>query len=366
MTHSRITVIGGGNIGTLMAAEFSHKGHAVTLFTSKPDNWSNTLSVYDSAGSKLLESNRIFITDDLQQAVSGADLIWVVYPAFLFSAISEKLLPYTKPGQMIGVVPGSGGAEFAFRPHIQRGCTFFGLQRVHSIARIKEPGASVFALGRKNELYFSAFPAAQAEPLKVLLESLFDLPCTILPNYLNVTLTPSNPILHTSRLYSMFSANPPDTVYPQNPYFYEDWDEDSSRVLFACDAELQALCKRIDSLDLSGIVSLSTYYESPTPLALKNKIQSIQAFRGIQSPMNPVKDGWVMDLTSRYFTADFSFGLKVIHDFCKRFDVSDPWLETLWHWYQSIALYPTHFFLDPGLTPKEITAFYRRSQYGTL
>lgn len=366
MKQYRITVIGGGNIGTLMAAEFSHKGHAVTLFTSKPVSWSNTLSVYDSTGAKLLESGRISVTNDLEEAVSGADLIWVVYPSFLFADISAKLLPYTKPGQMIGVVPGSGGAEFAFRPHIQRGCTFFGLQRVHSIARLKEPGASVFALGRKKQLYFSAFPAAQADPLKALLEDLFDLPCTILPNYLNVTLTPSNPILHTSRLYSMFSVHSPDTVYPKNPFFYEDWDESASQVLFACDAELQALCQRIDGLDLSGVVSLRTYYESPTPLALKEKIRSIGAFRGIQSPMQAVEGGWVMDLSSRYFTADFAFGLKIIHDFCSRFDVPDPWLETLWRWYQGIALYPAHFELEPQLTPEEIVDFYRLSQYNLL
>lgn len=31
-----ITVIGGGNIGTLMAAEAANKGHNVTVYTSKP------------------------------------------------------------------------------------------------------------------------------------------------------------------------------------------------------------------------------------------------------------------------------------------------------------------------------------------
>ena len=32
----KITVIGGGNIGTLISAEMAYKGHEVTVFTSRP------------------------------------------------------------------------------------------------------------------------------------------------------------------------------------------------------------------------------------------------------------------------------------------------------------------------------------------
>lgn len=42
-----ITVIGGGNIGTLMAAEAANKGHKVTIYTSKPELWQNKIEVYD-------------------------------------------------------------------------------------------------------------------------------------------------------------------------------------------------------------------------------------------------------------------------------------------------------------------------------
>ena len=45
----RITVIGGGNIGTLMAAEMAHKGHEVTMYTSKPAKWNKEISVLDEA-----------------------------------------------------------------------------------------------------------------------------------------------------------------------------------------------------------------------------------------------------------------------------------------------------------------------------
>jgi len=50
-------------------------------------------------------------------------------------------------GQMIGVVPGSGGAEFAFKGCIDKRCVLFGLQRVHSISRLKEYGKAGHMLG---------------------------------------------------------------------------------------------------------------------------------------------------------------------------------------------------------------------------
>ena len=49
-----ITVIGGGNIGTLMAAEAANKGHNVTVYTSKPYKWGNSIDVYDSDDNLLI------------------------------------------------------------------------------------------------------------------------------------------------------------------------------------------------------------------------------------------------------------------------------------------------------------------------
>lgn len=36
----KVTIIGGGNLGTLMAATFAYRGHEVTIRTSKPEKFS--------------------------------------------------------------------------------------------------------------------------------------------------------------------------------------------------------------------------------------------------------------------------------------------------------------------------------------
>ena len=330
------TVIGGGNIGTLMAAEMAAKGHEVTVYTSKPERWNKEIDVYDPQDHKLLTGSISKITSDMQEALSEAEIIWITMPSQVFAELGKKMLPYVRSGQYIGVVPGSGGAEFAFRHLIDIGCVLFGLQRVHSIARLKEYGKSVYMLGRKSKLEIGAIPADASVKVKPVLESMFDMPCTSLPNYLSVTLTPSNPILHTTRLYSMFQDYKEGVVYPRNFLFYEEWDMDSAEWLIACDAELQALCDVIP-MELKAVKSLRKYYESYNAEAMMQKLKSIDAFKGLTSPMKQVEGGWIPDLDSRYFVADFPYGLKIIKDIAKLFEVPTPHIDIVWAWFERIV-----------------------------
>lgn len=332
----KVTVIGGGNVGTLMAAEIAHRGHEVTLYTSKPGRWKNEIKVYNAEDALLRTGVVAKITDSMGEALEAAEYVFVTMPAHLFRKLGERMLPFVRKGQYIGIVPGSGGAEFAFRILVERGCILFGLQRVHSIARLKEYGDSVYELGRKASVKIGAVPAYQATGICKSVENMLDMPCEVLDHYLSVTLTPSNSILHTTRLYAMFRDYRPGSIYPENILFYEEWSELSSEMLIACDRELQELC-RVIPLELSSVMSLCDYYESHTVHAMTEKIRSIQAFRGLTSPMLEIDGGWIPDWNSRYFMADFSYGLKIIIDIAKLFAVPTPNMDLIWNWYENTA-----------------------------
>lgn len=353
----KITVVGGGNIGTLMAAELAHKGYPVTVYTSKAESWKNQIEVFDEKENFLLEGHIQCITKDIRQAVEDADMILITVPAQTFTQISQKLFSYVRKGQYIGVIPGSGGAEFAFRPLIEKGCIFFGLQRVHSIARLKECGKSVYMLGRKKRLEVGSIPREKSAEIAAMLEEMFDIPCIALPNYLSVTLTPSNPILHTARLYTMFRDYDIGKVYDRNILFYEEWDDESSESLIACDAELQALCEMIP-LDLSNVKSLCDYYESSTPHAMTMKIRGIEAFKGLLSPMKRTGENWIPDFESRYFTADFSYGLKVIKELCKMYAIEADYITKIWAWYQNVSPENAEAAFELHLGRKEFVGMY--------
>ena len=341
----KIAVVGGGNIGTLMAGEFAARGNEVRMCASRPETWSKDIDVLGPEGDVLMTGPLALVTDDLAQAVDGAELVFVTYPTFLFADLAERLLPLIGAGQAVVVVPGAD-AEFSFAPCTEKGAVLLGLQRVHSVARLEKRGKSVYMLGRRGELQLASIPAEAAGGYAPIFEELFEIPIRVLPNYLVETLTPSNPILHTTRLCSMFSSWEPSVTYPGNILFYETWDNASSELLIACDAELQQVCRELESLlgiDLTEVRSLKLHYESLDAPAMTHKISHIPAFKGLTSPMKEVAPGaWEPDFTSRYFRADFSYGLKVIRDFSALVGVPTPNIDRVWNWYLDTA-HPTEF-----------------------
>lgn len=336
----RISIIGGGNVGTLMAAEFAAAGHEVVVCASHPEEWSSRIEVLDQHDGLVFESELSEVTPDLDSAVRDADIVWITYPTFMLPDLAASLLPSIHAGQLIGVVPGND-AEFFFSEHIAKGAVLFGLQRVHSIARLKQRGKSVYMLGRKPEIQVAALPASRTREVASIVEGLFRIQTVSLPNYLVETLTPSNPILHTTRIRSMFRDWEPGKAYDRNILFYEEWDLPSAELLLKCDEELQCVCRSLEGrpgLDLSLVKPLSVHYESETAEAMRAKISGIPAFRGLTSPMKEVSPGrWVPDFESRYFKADFAYGLRAIRDISSLADVSVPHIDEVLAWYERLS-----------------------------
>ena len=349
------TIIGGGNIGTLLLAEFANKGYMPSVHTSDPKRWGDTIEVYDHHDSLCYSTSGFTVTNDLKEAVSKADMIWITYPASMFEDIADKLYPLISPQQTLVILPGAGGAEFAFREVIKKGCSIIGFERVHSISRLKSYGHAVSMLGRKASLNIGSIPASRASEFAPVIEELFDMPCSYYENYLNVTLVPSNPILHTTRLYSMFKDYTPGKEYEKNPFFYREWDDSSSEMLISCDQELQTLCKAFSKLNLKGVKSLCEHYESYTVDSMTKKISTITAFKDLVSPLKKTETGWIPDFSSRYFKSDFSYGLKIIKDIAGLTSVPISNINRIWDWYITTTGDTEYFSLED----MDLEDFYR-------
>ncbi len=299
--NTSITVIGGGNIGTQFACVCASKGYKVNVFSSKPELYDGTLEVVDEF-ENVTVSKLNKVTADIGEAIEGCQIIFVAQPAFMLPSAANKMLPYIKEDMNICVLPGTGGAEFAFRECMKAGVTLCGLQRVPTIARLEQYGKRVRCEGLRSELFLASIPSSKVEHLAEFMSMLWGIPCTALPNYLSVTLTPSNPILHTTRLRTLLADYEEGKVYDRNPLFYGEWNDASSELLIACDGELQEMLKIMDKLDLHDVRSLKLHYESNTVDAMTKKLSSIKSLHNLASPMKRVESGWVPDFSSRYFT----------------------------------------------------------------
>lgn len=354
----RITIVGGGNIGTQFAVHCSEKGHDVTVFTSNPNLFSEKLIIVDENNVATHEGRIRIATSDAEVAFRNAEMIIVTFPASAMNDIAKLIFNHTDKDAIIGVVPANGGSECAFKKSIERGNPFWGLERVPAIARLVKKGECVRSVGYRKELHLAALPNAKATELAKIVEDIFDINTTVIPGYLNLTLTPSNPILHTTRLKTIFSGWEKGVYYSKLPLFYEDWDDDSSALLIACDEEVQNICVALPDFNLRYVRSLKEHYESPTIQDMTRKISSITAFKGLETPAVHLKEGLVPDLHSRYFTADFSFGLTIIKQVADLAGVETPNIDETMKWYKRIAVEKAEFhFRDYGL--EDIESFRR-------
>lgn len=358
----KITIVGGGNIGTQFAVHCAEKGHEVILYTSRPEVFCKHLQIVDETGKTTHEGDIAFATKDPEQAFREADFIMVTLPSTMMRTIAEEIYAHSDANPIIGVVPGNGGSECAFGKCIERGNVFFGIERVPAIARLIKKGETVRSTGYREELHISALHIGNAGKCAEMISGIFDMPCKVIPNYLNLTMTPSNPILHTTRLRTLFSDWRPGVSYDAVPLFYEEWDDASSELLIACDEEVQAICRALPEFQLENVKSLRVHYESPTAEAMTKKISSIPAFKGLTTPAVEVDCRWIPDLHSRYFTADFSYGLTIIKQVSEFAKVATPHIDETMCWYQEIALEKEEFrFSDFGITDRaSLEAFYLR------
>lgn len=370
MAAMKMTVVGAGNVGTQIAVHAAEKGFPVTLFTSQPESVRRELCIVDENDARIHSGVIAKSTNNPAEAFPDADVVFVTYPAFLMRGIAEKMRPFLqgrKPGRIgIVLVPGSGGAECAFRTCLAAGCPVMGLQRVPSVARLVRRGECVRAVGYRDALHLASMHGPPDKHALGLLADLFGIPCLPLPHYLNVTMAPSNPVLHTARLFTLFRDYAPGQAYHSLPLFYEEWDDESSEWLLACDDDLQRVVRALPMFDLSSVVPLREHYESETPEQLTRKIRSIKGFRRIATPSVRTGRGLVPDFSSRYFRADFPYGLQILTEIADFFRVDAPHLKKTLAWYDSLGLGQARFsFANCGIrTQEDFLRFYEEGPRG--
>lgn len=334
--NTNISVIGGGNIGTQFACMCAAKGYTVNIYTSRPQLYDGTLEIVDEM-EQVTVGKLNKVTQNLAEAINGCNVIFVTYPAFLLKELAVQILPFIKTDMDICIIPGTGGAEFSFGKCVKKGASLLGIQRVPTVARLERYGKRVRCEGLRKELFLGSIPKEKGEIFADFMSYLWEIPCNVLPNYLSVTLTPSNSILHTTRLRTLFADYVDGKIYERNPLFYGEWNNASSELLFACDDEWQGICRLLDGLDLRNVQSLKMHYESNTVDDLTEKLTSIKSLHNLSSPMKQVTGGWIPDFKSRYFAADFPYGLAIMEEFSNILHCNVRNIKETMEWYRDVT-----------------------------
>lgn len=331
----KVCIVGGGHIGTTLACyiKYNCPDMTVSLYTRREEAFSEYIKCNDIERAESYCVKLDIISSFANTAAKDADIVFIALPHFAVEKAFSDISSYVSSNAFIGVLPGCGGCEFFFDKYFDSNRTLFGFQRVPFTSKLVEYGKET---NLKSWKPFSVVGTLQRDRI--------DLACDLIErcglktqkasNYLEIALTPTNPILHTSRMYEIFGKREKDYGFHEKCKFFVGWTDEASKIMFAMDRELHDLLDQITELDTSAIRPLSEHYESPTVQDLTRKINSIVTFQTVYAPLKINQKGYYQaDTSSRMFLEDFPWGLAIYRSYCKIFGIEAPTMDKLLKWY---------------------------------
>ncbi len=203
MSVKKIAVLGAGNGGHAMAAHKTLDGFEVSLF-ELPRFADHVRQVLDTGQITIewpqrKETVKIHqVTTDIAAALKGAEIVFVVTPAFGHKTMAELCAPHVEEGQIISLMPGSGGSlEFAriFKVQgVDKNVLLCESSTLPYGARLAGPG-HVLIHTEAVTLPTGVFPAHRTDEAMGKLQEVYS---TITPatNVLEVAINNPNPIIH--------------------------------------------------------------------------------------------------------------------------------------------------------------------------
>ncbi len=248
----KISVLGAGAGGTAVAFDCASHGHEVRLFDF-PDFPDNVAKVAEQGGINAEGDiagfgNIAYSGHDIDMALEGADLIYVVGPAYstepFGAAVAGKLIP----GQTVIVTPSSCGGALAFKRAAGLDVEDDSIRvaetsTLHYAVRLTEPGHIRVFLKLKAGNLLAALPRPHTA---AILELIADVYPSMEPaeSVLQTSLQNANPIIHPAVTLSNAARI---EMTGGDFLFYEEGVSDSvGRLIEALDKERIAIGEKLD------------------------------------------------------------------------------------------------------------------------
>lgn len=353
-----VLICGAGRTGHLNTVLFKQvEGVRVSLLTGNAKlagqhrEGGATITALLPDGSTL-QARPDVVSCDPAEAAQDADVVIITVPAQARPRLLDALapcLPADKP-VYVGAIPGFCGFDWLAQQALARrpNAVIWGMKDVPHTAFELQPGASVRMGGDKSTLYVATHrresTAARAQ-LLAHLRRIYQSPVHLLRDYLEITLTPGNPIMHSSVTYGLvgpygqWHGRPLDEPH----CWWSDCTELGAYFLERSDEESQQLCKAVErrfDVDLSSVKPLKqeiveAYGEQiADPRTMLSVLRTNRAYATIQAPMVRSEDdaGWRIDRSSRAFHEDVAYGLALLVEMGRRLQLALPHLEEIYRW----------------------------------
>ena len=315
--HMKYTVIGAGNGGKAMAAHMALMGKEVTLYNR---TYANIEVIAERGGIDLDNPGGLDgfgrlakVTDNMEVALDGADLIMVVVPSSAHHDIAQAMAPYLQDDQIVLLHPGRtcGAIEFdqtlrqsgsTAKPIIAEAETFIFASRSEGPSQ-----ARIFRI--KESVPLAALPATANQKV---LEAVH----TVYPQYIsggNVLKTGLNnmgAVFHPT--IALLNAGWIETTHGDFQFYIDGVSPSVARLLEAVDRERCTVASSLGIRARTGLEWLAMAYDA-RGTDLFEAIHNQTGYYGIKAPAT---------LQHRYIFEEVPMSLVPIAALGQRYGVS--------------------------------------------
>jgi opine dehydrogenase len=318
----KIAVLGAGNGACAIAAHLCLQGNIVNLFevpelgeSFKPISEKREIVISGKAENGVAKLNRA--TTDIGEAVKDVDMIFISVPAFGYERMSQLLVPFLTPGQLVFFLPGCF-ATFVLLGQMKRQGVNHDITIAECVtlpygARLKKRN-EVKIEGTAILLPVGVFPAKRTESTVSRLQAYYPeiVGCE---NVLNAALNNLNPMVHPAPM--VLSAS---SVQGREGFcLYRDaLTEGVKRVMIASDKE------RIEVRKALGLSAPHYGYRT---------LDSFNVFEDFFGSGSLTEIAYQLEgpssMKNRYVTEDVPYGLALYSVLGKKVGVKTPIIDSI-------------------------------------
>ena len=354
-----VCVVGGGSTAHTLIPLLSSAGMNVDLLTAKPALWNKVVRFnYVNENGQIIDSldgSLGIVSDKPQDVIPSADVIILCMPVSSYKIALHRIASEIDKDRpvIIGTVYGQGGfnwmVEEIRNQHALHNLEYFSSGLVPWICRIKEYGKVGVTYGPKIENVIAVsndevFGRLDTGFLNSISLDFFKVGrFNLAENFISLTFSVDNQIIHTSRLFSLYKESNGGKWKNKDdvPYFYRDFNEFSAEQLLLLDNDYEniriALRNKYPGKKFTYMMNyldLEHFSYASESKSVVDSFVNSRTLRAITTPVVLHGDHYSFNKEHRFFKDDIYFGLCIAKWFAQEMCIATPQIDLILQWAQ--------------------------------
>ncbi len=356
-----VTIVGGGSSAHILIPFLSGAGFTVNILTRRPKEWSTKvdLQLHSVEGETLekFSGSLTKISDNPADVIPQASFVILCMPVCKYRIALNSLAPHLDNNKevFVGTIYGQAGFNWMVDEIKEKfeliNITTFAIGLIPWICRIIDYGKVGVTYGCKEFNIVAVSPASRFTELNnVFLKNICERwlkkgQFLQADNFLSLTLSVDNQIIHPSRCYGLFLKYDGKWATKEDiPYFYRDYDQKSADLLQELDVDYSKIREAIkvkypersfkymqNYLDLERL----SYQSENTDI--RESFTTSRTLGAIKPPTIQLENGeWIIDKNHRFFTDDIHYGLCIAKWFAEQLHLNVPTIDCIISWAQEL------------------------------